>query len=70
MKTATVRIRIFEKATHRTYLAHFGSGGIVCVLTGTKKLVQYAPGYSEYNDRGEPVLDSWVVPERCVAVAA
>lgn len=34
----------------------------LCAKTGQRRLVTERGGYSEYNDRGEPVLDSWIKP--------
>lgn len=63
-RIARMRLRIREKATHRTWLLDWSpdSDVLLYCMTGTKRLVLHAPGYSEYNDRGEPVLDSWVEP--------
>ena len=59
------RIRIIEKGTMRTWIAypcnhpHFAP--YLIVATGEKRII--APGrcgWSEYNDRGSPVLDSFI----------
>lgn len=59
-----LRIRVREKATHRTYVVHWPPSDNILVwwATGTLRLVLHTPGYGEYNDRGEPVLDSWIEP--------
>jgi hypothetical protein len=63
--TFRLRLRIREKATHRTCILHwpttFGLWGYY--ETGRKVLITARAGYAEYNDRGEPVLDSWTKPE-------
>ena len=63
-RIARLRIRVREKATHRTWVVDWPpDGGILfCGLTGSKHLVVNHAGYGEYNDRGEPVLDSWIEP--------
>jgi hypothetical protein len=56
------RLRCKDKTTHRTWIAHWPieSGIVLCALTGSRRLITLRGGYSEYNDRGEPVLDSWI----------
>lgn len=60
------RLRIREKLTHRTWTAHWPwtDGIAFCYRTGSLRLITHRAGYGEYNDRGEPVLDSWREPER------
>lgn len=62
---ARCRIRGRDKATHQTWVAFWpwNNGVALCVLTGTTHLITHRAGYSEYNDRGEPVLNSWREPE-------
>lgn len=69
MRTATVGLRIMEKATRRTWRAYwpYQDGAALCVLTGHKHIIQNRAGYSETNDRGEPVLDSWVEPTNYIS---
>jgi hypothetical protein len=64
MNIARLRIRIRDKATRRTYLAFWPweDGIALCIATGHRVLVTRAPGYAEFNDRGEAVLDSWTEP--------
>lgn len=63
MTTTHLRIRITEKATRRTAVAiwPWENGIALCFLTGYKQLIYPGRcGYSEYNERNEPVLDSWI----------
>ena len=63
MTVARVRLRITEKATRRTYIGVYpwdASDTICCIVTGYKRFVTDRSGYSEFNERGEPVLDSWI----------
>ena len=62
------RFRIRDKKTHRTWVAHWPieHGIFLCANTGTKVTITARSGYSEYNDRGEPVLDSWIEPMQYV----
>lgn len=63
MKIARLRLRIIDKATRRTYVASwFAPGCFICAATGSMRVVDTRAGYSEYNDRGQPVLDSWIEP--------
>jgi hypothetical protein len=52
------RIRVIEKTTNRTWMfyPHFG----LCFATGHMHIIGPGGGYTETNDRGDPVLDSWV----------
>jgi len=65
--TFRLRLRIREKETHRTWLAFWpwtGSPAIaLCAKTGSLRLITHRAGYTEYNDRGEPVLYSWREPD-------
>ena len=64
-----LKLRIIEKATRRTYVAYYPwfAGGIaLCMATGWYGLINNRNGYAEYNDRGEPVLDSYTKAERFV----
>ena len=58
------RLRVREKKTGRTYIVYWPwpDGICLCAKTGERRFVTDAGGYSEYNDRGEPVLDSWINP--------
>lgn len=62
--------RIKEKATNRTWMMYGCTNGLrMCIGTGHKVFI--APGsqgYSEFNDRGEPVLDSWIKQELYVII--
>jgi hypothetical protein len=64
MTVFRTRLHIRDKATHRTWIANWPieRGVILYAMTGSKCLVTERGGYSEYNDRGEPVLDSWIEP--------
>lgn len=62
MKTARLKLRIIEKVSRRTYDAYWpwSDGIALCIATGTMRLVYPGTsGYKEYNDRGEPIPDSW-----------
>lgn len=62
-KIARLQLRVKEKATNRTWFQYpFDPLAFnICYMTGTKRLIACGrAGYSEYNDRGEPVLDSWI----------
>lgn len=63
MKTARMRLRITEKDTRRTYRGVYpwDDGIAFCYGTGVMKFIPCGmSGYKEYNERGEPVLDSWI----------
>lgn len=64
MKAARIRLRVKEKATNRTYIVYPHTDGRINIWwqTGRKQIIKYRAGYTEYNDRGEPVLDSWQEP--------
>jgi hypothetical protein len=68
--TFKMRLRVREKATHRTWIVVWApeSGVIYCAVTGRKNFCWYRSGYGEYNDRGEPVLDSWWEPEQAAKI--
>ena len=70
MSVFRARLHIIEKATRRTWLAFWPweNGIALCAMTGSKRLITERAGYSEYNDRGEPVLDSWIEPTQYVTV--
>lgn len=63
-KIARLRLRVIDKATRRTGVAFYPwEGGITFgFYTGEMRLITDKAGYSEYNDRGQPVLDSWMEP--------
>jgi|HubBroStandDraft_2_1064218.scaffolds.fasta_scaffold00132_14 hypothetical protein len=65
MMPARLRIRGRNKTNHKTWIAYWPweKSFALCILTGTKHLITHRAGYSEYNDRAEPVLDSWCEPE-------
>ena len=65
-----MRLHIREKTTHRTWQAiwPWQDGIALCWMTGSKHLVTVRAGYTEYNDRGEPVLDSWTEPTAWVVI--
>jgi hypothetical protein len=58
---ARLKCRVREKKTHRTWIVFYPpTNGIrECWQTGHKKLPTGRGDYTEFNDRGEPVLDSW-----------
>ena len=62
-------LRVRDKSTHRTYLGRWPAqdGLVICATTGHKRMNVRA-GYTEFNDRGEPVLDSWIEPTQYVIV--
>lgn len=65
MPAFRTRLLIKDKRTQRTYVKH----GSFCVTTGTRRLVtSWRGGWAEYNDRGEPVLDSWVIPNPYIKI--
>ncbi len=56
MKIARTRIRVVEKITRRTWVAFgFDDGSFICAVTGVRRVVGARAGYTEFNDRGEPV---------------
>lgn len=63
------RLRIRVKATRRTFLRYWppDAASDLCIATGSKRLVINRAGYSEVNDRGEAVLDSWCEPQLYVS---
>lgn len=70
-RVARLRLRVIEKVSRRTYLAIWPwSDGIgFCIATGTRHIISRYAGYREYNDRGEPVPDSWTEPQELVRLA-
>lgn len=64
-KIAKLRIHVIDKVTRRTAIAFYPwqDGIALSLLTGEKRLITDKAGYSEYNDRGQPVLDSWLEPQ-------
>ena len=59
--TFKTRLRVKDKATGRTGIIQYGSGFVARITTGEKRFVPpCSSGYKEYNDDGEPVLDSWL----------
>lgn len=64
-----VRLHARDKATRRTCIVDWPPVDNIrmTMMTGEMRPVTNSRGgYSEYNDRGEPVLDSWTVPQRYV----
>ena len=62
-------LRVKDKATRRTCIVYPTDDGVrVTLLTGEYRFVpEWKGGYSEYNDCGEAVLDSWI-PSQMVTV--
>lgn len=71
-EVAQMKLRIKEKATRRTWMAYWPpiDGVMLCCSTGSKRLIVNRAGFSEYNDDGEPVLDSWLEPVQYVRISA
>lgn len=62
MRTARVILRVIEKKSRITWRAFwpYEKGVAFCMRTGHGVCIPtYREGYSEYNDRGEPIPGSF-----------
>ena len=66
-----LKLRIMEKATRRTWVAFYpwDNGIALCIATGSIRLIDCGrAGYSEFNDRDEAILDSWIKQDWLVRI--